>query len=125
MGNFIYPRTVSVARPSGTQNANGLQAVQEFRPANMTSVASGLPASVQMQRNEQTPLVGAPGNAISRGGWRIFIPLGAAWAAGVGVDTAGIQNRDVVTDDLGRSFQVTHAYNNSLGWQIQCERLQS
>lgn len=120
---FIYPRTVAISRPNGTTTA-GVQQFQDGTAAQETPIASGLPASIQIDRNAGKPLGEVPLDPAFRGAWRVFIPQPAAAMAGVGAPET-IRDTDIVTDDAGVRYQVTHPYWNSLGWQLRCERLRA
>lgn len=82
-----------------------------------------LPASIQADRYGSRPLANVPGDTVSRGMWKIFIPQGAALQAGIGSPGSIVADRDFVVDDQGLRYQVTQAYWNSLGPQLRCERL--
>ena len=115
--SFLYPRTISITRPAapagvGVQPYSGLQASTE------TAVASGISASIQLDRSGERPLGGLPGDAAGRGTWKIMIPR-AQLAKGVVLD------QDVVTDDQGLRYQVTNAYWDSLGYALRTERLKT
>lgn len=95
----------------GTLPYGGLQT------ANETPIASGLPASIQMNKIRGRPEAGLPGDG-DKSTWRIFIPASAA-ALGL------ILVRDVITDDLGQRYQVVAPYWASLGHTLTCERLEA
>jgi hypothetical protein len=121
--SFIYPRTVAISRPNTTTTA-GVQPFQDGTPAQETSVATGLPASIQVDHDGGKPLANVALDARASGTWRIFIPQGAASIAGVGTPET-IRDTDIITDDAGVRYQVVHPYWNSLGWQLRCERLKA
>jgi hypothetical protein len=118
--SFIYPRLISISRPTvpAETNTPGLQPIAEFTPADQTSVATGLPASIQFDRGGGPPPGQLPGDARKAGQYRILIPLSA-----IGGPPA-ILDRDFVTDDSGLRYQIASAYWNSLGWNLKADRLE-
>ncbi|KAA0686011.1 hypothetical protein DTW90_34560 [Neorhizobium sp. P12A] len=116
--SFLYPRTISVTRPQGQTGVGnvGYSAVEKGTEA---PVISGIPASVQakttMARVPNGSLPAQPPGPIV---WRVYIPNGK-------VPDGMIQDRDIITDDLGRRFQVEADYVNSMGWNIPCIRLEA
>ena len=118
--SFMWPRTVTIARPSALAGVGFQQPYSGQRPsepATMTPIASGLPASVQAQREGQRNPTGLPTDG-NRPVWRIFIKPGAI--------TPGIvRDGDIVTDDIGRRYEVVADYFDSLGYRLHCERLEA
>lgn len=116
---FIYPRTISIRRPSApATGAVGAQPYQALVPADESVIASGLPASIQEKGRAGRGDVGLPADTTQATIWQIFIP-GASAALG------GIQNRDIVVDDLGNRYQVIAAYWNSLGFKLKVTLLEA
>ncbi len=115
-GIFLYPRTIAITRPA-VQSAVGSEPYGGLNAATETSVAVGLPASIQKAGAAGTPLGGIPGDIAGRTVWRMFIPQGSA-ALGL------VRDRDIVTDDQGWRYQVMATYWNSLGLQLSCELLE-
>ena len=115
--SFLYPRTVSISRP-GVQAGVGAQPYGGLVPASETSIATGLPASIQTTvkayRNNEESLPSDAGITM----WSIFVPRTAA-ALGL------IAVRDVITDDLGQRYQVIAPYYNSLGHKLLVKRLET
>lgn len=79
---------------------------------------SGLPASVQFSRRAGQPDPGLPADVVSASGFNIFIPL--AWSV-----LGQIDENDIVTDDLGKRYQVVAAYWNILGYNLSCTLLKA
>lgn len=113
--SFLYPRTIKITRQAPVTAVGAVQysAVQAFQE---TSVAVGLPASIQLDRTGRKPDANLPADIVGRTLWRILIPLGAA-AQGL------IQANDVITDDLNVRYQVVGPYWNSLGYNLLVDRL--
>lgn len=113
--SFLYPRVVSISRPIITAPTDvgnvGENAVSS--PADYDVVASGLRASIQLDRQGQRNPVGLPTDAAYKPVWKIFIPLPDA-ALG------SIFANDVVTDDIGNQYQVFAPYWDSLGFNLRC-----
>jgi hypothetical protein len=114
--SFLYPRTLSIRRPRPNQTA-GLQPYSGQSKAAEDVIATGLPASIQLNHKSGPPQGGTPSDAYNRSGYDILIPRGAA-ALG------SICERDIVVDDLGKRYEVTGAYWNSLGYNLSAEMLQ-
>ena len=112
----LYPRTVSIRRQQ-EQTGGGVKPYAGEIPADETVVASGLPASIQFQRLSGAPDAKVPSDAYNRAGWNIFVPMASA-------SLGEITELDVVVDDLGKRYQVTAAYWNSLGYKIAAELLE-
>jgi hypothetical protein len=114
--SFIYPRQIAITRPSVSVNlgASGYSGEEQQK---VTTVVNSVNASIQFKRPSGMPGAGLPGDA-AKTTWRVFIPFGA-------VPPGTIQTRDIVTDDLGESYQVISNYWNSLGWALTVEKLQN
>lgn len=115
---FLYPRTISVTRQAAIGAVGALPAYGGVRQDNdtvaaPTSVASGLPASIQYYSTAQPNESNLPGNAYGRGRYSIYIPI-----EGGGVKSLGFQRADIVTDDRGFRYQVHSPYWDSLGWHL-------
>ena len=113
--SFLYPRTITVTRPT-TQTAVGTRGYSGLKSTNETSVVTGLPASIQWDSRGKTAEAGLPGDSTGRQQWRIYIPKGNA-ALGL------INKDDIVTDDQGTRYQVTAPYWDSLGYSLIAETL--
>ncbi len=116
--SFLYDRIITITRAE-SQTGAGLQEYGGDVPADETVVAGAIAASVQARRmgrgNEPNlPLDGAKAE------WRIYFraPVGTAPAL-------QIMDRDFVTDDLGRRFQVTSAFPGPFGFSLQCLRMEA
>lgn len=112
--SFIYPRTISITRP-GTIAGVGAQGYSGAAAANETSIAANIPASIQLERQGPAALAGVPADTIGRGLWRIYFKL----------PRGTVQERDIITDDLGNRFQVTNPYWDSLGYNVTAETLKN
>lgn len=116
--SFLYPRTMAVQRAAQQAAGQPLGA----RPYGgqskdtMADVIEDVRCNVQARGQNRANPTALPADT-QTAQWSINIPLGA-----VPVETT-IQDRDLITDDLGRRFRVTHAYPHSLGWRLTCERL--
>ena len=115
--SFLYPRTIAITRPN-TNSGIGAIGYGGLTPAAETAVVSGLPASIQENKNLGKPEADVPGDALRATQWNIFIP---ATAAALGL----IEERDIVTDDLGQRYQISTAYWNSLGYRLGADQLEA
>lgn len=117
MGSFLYPRTIAITRP-GAQSGVGFQAAYAAdQKSSETLVASGVPASIQARSASSKNPVSLPADG-KMNTWRVLVPRNAL-GAGVAL------NRDIITDDLSRRFQIVADYVNSLGANFICERLEA
>lgn len=113
----MYPRTIAVTRPSAPTGVGYTGSYSGVLKPTETPVVSGIAANIQAKTTMGRILAGtlpsaSPGPIV----WRVFI------ARGVVADDV-IKDRDIITDDLGRRFQIEAAYINSMGWNIACVRL--
>lgn len=114
----MYPRRISVTRPAG-QTGIGDVGYSGVEIDTETPVVSGIAANIQakttMARVPNGSLPAQPPGPIV---WRVYIKRGL-------VADDVIKDRDIITDDLGRRFQVEADYQNSMGWNIPCVRLEA
>jgi hypothetical protein len=93
--SFFYPRVINISR----QNANsaiGAQPYSGLSASNETVVASGIEARIQIQRQGSWPVAKLAGDAVGESVYRILFKS----ADGL------VQDRDIITDDLGKRYQV-------------------
>lgn len=116
--SFIYPRTITITRPGAQTQKVGFQ---EQSPSSQKKLekelACDIPASIQAQKASGKPPVGLPGDGAAQT-WRVFTPRSE-------LDDGLVQDRDIITDDLGRRFQVVADYSNSLGAAFIVQRLET
>ncbi len=115
--SFIYPRTISVTR-SNVPVVNGASAYSGVEASEETTIANGIPCSIQMKVAKGKPPTGLPADAIAETSWRIYIP---AYALALGA----VNTHDIVTDDLGARYQIVANYWNSLGYALLAEKLET
>jgi hypothetical protein len=96
----------------------GVEPYGGITETNEKIIASGLPASIQQDRQRGTPLGRTPSDAPSRSGWVVFVPSNEA-ALGL------VTERDIIVDDLGKRYMVIAAYWNSLGYKFITELLEA
>ncbi len=116
--SFLYPRTITVTRPQcqdGVGNVGYSATLKSTETPVISGVAANIQAKTTMARTPSGSLPAQPPGPIV---WRVFIKRGLV------ADTI-IQDRDIITDDLGRRFQCEAAYVNSMGWNIACVRLEA
>jgi hypothetical protein len=114
--SFIFPRIVQISRPNPTTGIGALP-YQGLLPTNETILFTNIPASIQ-ERGSTQQKAGIPADTKGAPMWIIIIPLAYC-------PNGSIMDRDVITDDLSIRYQVSAAYWNSLGYQCECERLQT
>src|SRR5712692_671971 len=110
---FIYPRVISISRP-GAQTGAGAVGYGGQVPSNETYVASNTPAAIQHKRYFGKT-AGLRGDVGRSSDWQILF---------TGLAQGAVQNRDIVTDDLGNRYQISAAYWNSMGWNCAAEILE-
>jgi hypothetical protein len=115
--SFLYPRVVAISRPN-TNDTAGDRGYSGVTKTNETLIVTGLPASIQLQSKGGRPDAQVPSDAYSMSKFAIMIPFAAA-ALGL------ITERDIVTDDLGKRYQVVGTYWNSLGHNLSCTLLEA
>ena len=111
--SFLFPRVISITRPADQIGVGALGYGGQV-PGNETSIATGIPASIQSRKTGAPPAGHLPSDTSKRTEWRVMFKL----ALGV------VLERDIITDDLGTRYQVISAYWNSLGYQCTCEKLE-
>lgn len=114
--SFLFPRIVQITRPNPTTGVGAL-GYQGLLKTNETILFTDIPASIQ-GRGSTAQRAGIPGDAKSTPVWVVIIPL-------MYCSNGSIIERDIITDDLGNRYQVSSAYWNSLGYQAECEKLQT
>jgi len=109
MGNFIYPRTITVKRAAFAQTpTDGLN-------QNKTTIVSDIPASIQLKRNRSSTTILSPGHTNaddSMPTWKIFTQPGR-------LANGTIHKGDEIVDDLNISYIVEGPYWNSLGYSLE------
>lgn len=108
--SFLYPRTVSIKRQTSVSGVGALGYGGETL-ATESFVATGLRAAIQSSSNAARSEL-LPGSA-----------RGSSWYIFVRAKLGSITERDVVVDDLGKRYQVTSAYYNSLGYKLTADLL--
>lgn len=114
--SFLYPRTVAITRQA-VSTGGGVKGYSGMQPSQESSIAAGLPASIQLAKERGKPEANLPADS-GKTLWKVLMPLSA-------VTLGTIQSRDIITDDLGARYQVIGPYWNSLGYNLLCERLEA
>lgn len=119
----VVNRVISISRENVTSTA-GVQPVQEFNGTQRSTIATGILCGIEINRERGIPLAEEPGDVQARTTWKILIEPGDAVSP---INAAGaIQTRDIVTDDVGLSYQVSQAWWDVMsGWQLRAELLQA
>jgi hypothetical protein len=110
--SFIYPRTIKITRPATDPEPTLTPTYRSLDPGAETPIASDIPASIQASRQGGANKSGLP-SSVNSTLWRIFFRG----------EPGLLQDRDIITDDLGNRYKVIGAYWNSLGYSPMCEQL--
>ena len=116
MASFFYPRTITITR-APAQSGEGAMGYGGRTEATEHVIASGIAAGVQARREGQKNTPGLPTDG-SKAIWRVYTAKGA-------LPEGTVKDRDWITDDLGRKFQVVADYQTPLGGNWYCERLEA
>lgn len=114
MGNFLYPRTISITRPT-PDNSVGAGSYSGTLAANETTIATAIAAHIQADRQGTTPVAKLTADAAGQSIWKIIfkLPLGTA------------QTGDIITDELANRYQVISADWGPLVTTCRCQILQT
>lgn len=113
---FLYPRTISIARPQTQSTAGKVQYLGKTIAAEDT-LFSGLRCSIQAKSMGSRRIGGqklaadAPGPVV----WTFYIPKSV-------LAKGSVKNSDVIYDDEGNRYLVASNYWNSLGYRLQAIR---
>jgi hypothetical protein len=130
--------TVSVTRPSEQLSSTGGQAPGlPSQPGNTGSywgsstkpttdpsgpgevaIKSGIPASMIGTTGRATGLGELPSDAPGPSRWRVYVPQSA-------FPKGAIKDRDILTDDQGERLQVSADYFSTIGYRLECVRLEN
>jgi hypothetical protein len=114
---LLYDRTISVTRATA-QTGAGLQGYGGDILDNETPVANGIPAAIHAKRVGRAARPNLPLDGTTAE-WAILARLAP------GFDPMLIQDRDFVTDDLGRRFQVVSSHETVFGFELRCLRMEA
>jgi hypothetical protein len=110
MSSFLFPNTITISRPKimsgvGAQEYSGLLSTEE------TVVKSCLAAHVQADRQGTAPTAQLPGDAAGQSIWKII------FRGSKGLVT----ERDIITDEQNKRYQVISAYWGPLTTTCRCQ----
>lgn len=114
--SFLFPRTIKITR-AAHQDGQGAVGYGGMNPAQTTTVAEAVPASVQAKNGGRVNPTALPGDTMPAQ-WRILVPSGL-------LAEGDVKDRDFIEDDLGRRFQVTADYFHPMGASFTCDRLET
>lgn len=112
--SFLYPRVVSITRPN-RNTTPGVQPYSGVTRANETAILSGVPAHIQSDRQGTAPSAALAADAAGQSIWKIImkLPLGQ------------VVERDIITDELGKRYQVISADWGPLVTTCRCQILET
>ena len=114
MGSFLYPRRISVSRQN-RDTTPGVQSYSGVTRANEAIIASGVKAHIQSDRQGTAPGASLAADAAGQSIWKIIfkLPLGT------------VTERDIITDDQGKRYQVISADWNPLVTSCRCQLMET
>lgn len=115
--SFLFPRTVSVRRPTSNSGVGFQAAYSGTTRESEDEVFKDLPASIQLRREGSANKTGLPGDATSPF-WDVFLHRRS-------IKAGEVQSKDVFEDDLGRRFQVAADDYEALNPRFRCMKLES
>lgn len=123
MTALIYNRTVSINRPgtipvpSGGTPSVVVTGYGGVTDGTETTLYTGLMASIQVKSAVRQHLNALPADTRAPYVWSVFLQKSA-------VPLGGIENRDIVIDELGNRYQVESAQWGLLGYHLRCRLLE-
>ena len=95
MGRFLFPRIISITRPS-PDSGIGAQGYGGVRESTETSLFANIPAHIEADRQGTAPDAKLPADAAGQSIWKIIfkLPLGS------------VQTGDIITSEIGDRYQV-------------------
>ena len=112
--SFLYPRTASVSRQA-RNTTPGPQPYSGVTQASETLILAGIPARIQADRQGTAPDTKLAADAAGQSIWKIIfkLPLGT------------VTERDIITDDLGKRYQVISADWGPLVTTCRCQIMET
>jgi hypothetical protein len=110
MVNFLYPSTIAISRPNPNTGV-GAQSYSGVTQADESILATNIAAHVQADRQGTRPEAGLPADAAGQSIWKIIF-MGAK---GIALE------RDVLTDEQGKRYQVIAADWGPLVTTCRCQ----
>lgn len=105
-------RSVSLARQASLSGVGAVGYSGVIAPTMILGVGGLWPASILMEGGAGAG-PGLPGDA-TEAGWKILLPVSIPLT---------IEASDILTDDLGRRFEVLAAELTDLGWRLSCKEV--
>ena len=114
MVNVFYPRVISIYREN-QDGVVGAQAYSGIQQLNQTSIATNVPAHIELDRTGNRPDAKLPADAAGQSMWKIIVklPLGT------------IQARDFINDEIGNSYQVISVDWKPLSTTCRCQIMET
>jgi hypothetical protein len=109
----IYDRVIAISRQA-QQTGAGALGYGGTTPAQQLPVATGIAASIQLVKSKSNAPANLPTD-VPTTEWKIFFRS---------TNRTLLLERDVITDDLGRRFEVIGAYPNPFGFSALCRLLE-
>jgi hypothetical protein len=112
--SFLYPRRVVISR----QNRNttpGAQPYNGVSKSNEVVIAGGIAAHIESDRQGTMPVAKLAADAAGQSIWKVIM----------NVALGTVLERDIITDDLGKRYQVISADWGSLVTTCRCQIMET
>lgn len=119
MPQFYFERTITIARPAPRPGAApvGKQGYGGSSRDDEQVRFAGVPASIQYAATARTTGVQLASDARVLTDWKIIVPVGI-------LPDDAVTERDIITSDLGKRYQVLAARPGRLSFQMRASLLQ-
>ena len=116
---FLYPRTISIVRPTPASGV-GFVGYSGDTAAGEQSIAANVSANIEIASSGRNSAAGGiPSDSPGPIKWTVTLPASAL------TNLPLVMERDVIYDDFGRRFQVSAYQPSPLGARIDTVRLEA
>ena len=106
------------SQPGSTGRYRGVGATESATGPGETVVHSGIPANMTGTTGASRSQGELPSDSAGPSRWRIYLPRSA-------FPHGSVEDRDIVTDDLGQRHQVSSDYWSAIGYRVEAVRLEN
>ena len=112
--SFLFPNIISISRPN-QDSVVGAQPYSGILPSNETVIASGIAAHIEADRQGTQPTAKLPGDAAGESIWKIIFSAARGF----------VQERDFISDEVGKKYQVISADWGPLSTSCRCQIMET